>query len=267
MTSLASPARPSEAESPIALEGDGVSVSFGGVTALSDVRLRVRRGGFHGLIGPNGAGKTTLFNVLSGFQRPASGTVRLDGVDVSSLGPAARARRGLGRTFQRIELFDGLTVEANVAMGREAALAGVSPLRQTLARRAERREVARATAEALELIGLSAMADVPAGALSTGMRRLVEVGRVLAGDFHLLLLDEPSSGLDPAESEQLAGVLREVFRERSLTMVLVEHHIAMVMSLCQYVHVLDFGRLIFEGTPDQAAASPEVRRAYLGEQV
>jgi ABC-type branched-subunit amino acid transport system ATPase component len=196
---------------------------------------------------------------------PTSGRIRFDGEDITALSPQARARRGLGRTFQRMELFDGLTVLDNVAMGREAAQAGSNPIRQLFARRSERAEMHDAAVHALDTCGIRSIAGRPVGELSTGQRRLVELARALAGTFSLLLLDEPSSGLDPIETRDFGAVLESVVRERGTGLLLVDHDMALVMRVCDHIYVLDFGELIFEGTPEQTQASEIVRRAYLGE--
>jgi ABC-type branched-subunit amino acid transport system ATPase component len=249
------------------LEGltvQGLTVRFGGLLAVDGVDLSAARGEVTGLIGPNGAGKTTTFNVCSGVQAPTEGRVVLDGDDISALSPQARARRGMGRTFQRMELFDSLTVRENVALGREAGYAGSHVFRQVVARRAEVAAVAEAAEEALELCGIRPLADRLVAALSTGQRRLVELARVLAGRFSMLLLDEPSSGLDAEETKAFGDVLEAVVAERGCGILLVEHDMSLVMRICHWVHVLDFGRLIFEGTTDATRSSDEVRAAYLG---
>ncbi len=217
-----------------------------------------------GLIGPNGAGKTTLFNVASGLVRPAAGTLRLHGADMAALDPAARARRGLGRTFQQMELFDSLTVRENVSLGREAGQAGRRPWRHLAETSTERRGRGAAAARAMALAGVTGLADRPVAALSTGQRRLVELARCLAGPFDVLLLDEPSSGLDGAETERFGAILTRVVAERAVGILLVEHDMALVMTVCDYVHVLDFGTKIFEGSTADVSASHEVRAAYLG---
>lgn len=239
-------------------------VRFGGNTAVAGVSFEAPPARITGLIGPNGAGKTTTFNACSGLLRPSSGKVYLDGTDITGRSPAARALLGLGRTFQRMNLFDSLTVAENVALGREAGLAGRRPLKQLWSTPAERRRVRRATEEALELCGLGAVRTRPAGALSTGQRRLVDLARVLAGGFPTLLLDEPSSGLDSAETVRFGQIVTDVVAERGCGVLLVEHDMALVMSVCDYLYVLDFGQLIFQGTPDQVRASEVVRAAYLG---
>lgn len=244
-----------------------LTVRFGGVTAVNDVSLRAPAGAVTGLVGPNGAGKTTTFNACSGLNRPGSGQILLHGADVSGQGPAHRARRGLGRTFQRTELFDSLTVRENVDMGCEAPLAGANPLTQVFGSRQARRRVSAVTGEALELTGITGIADTQVGVLPIGQRRLVELARVLAGPFDMLLLDEPSSGLDGRETAEFGQILTTVVRERGCGILLVEHDMVLVREVCSYVFVLDFGALIFEGTPQEMRESELVRAAYLGETV
>lgn len=244
-----------------------LSVRFGGVKAVDGVDLTAPTGVITGLVGPNGAGKTTTFNACSGLNRPSSGQVFLHGVDVSRESPAQRARQGLGRTFQRPELFNSLTVRENVAIGREAAIAGGNPLAQVFGSRHAGRLVSSATDAALALTGTSRIADTQVGVLPIGQRRLVELARVLAGPFDLLLLDEPSSGLDRRETEAFGRVLRAVVLERQYGILLVEHDMTLVREVCDYVYVLDFGSLIFEGTPEEMHESDQVRAAYLGQAV
>jgi ABC-type branched-subunit amino acid transport system ATPase component len=184
--------------------------------------------------------------------------------DVTRMGPAARSRFGLGRTFQRAELFNSLSVRQNVALGREAAMAGVNPITQLFARRRDRGVVQRAVDEAMELTGIGRLANVQAGLLPTGQRRLVELARVLAGPFDQLLLDEPSAGLDATETVQLGNVLTAVVAVRGSGILLVEHDMALVRQVCAHIYMLDFGRLVFEGSPDEMLASDVVRSAYLG---
>ena len=241
-----------------------VTVRFGGNTAVDRVTVEAPVGRLTGLIGPNGAGKTTTFNACSGLLTPSAGRVHLFGEDVTRLDAARRARRGLGRTFQRMELFDGMTVAENVALGLEARLIGGSMLHQLLPRRGERARIAEATERAIETCGLDDLAGRRVGGLSTGQRRMVELARAQAGDFRLILLDEPSSGLDPRESEHLATVVRSWVDDHGQGVLLVEHDMAVVMSICDYIYVLDFGCLIFEGTPAEVRASEVVQAAYLG---
>jgi ABC-type branched-subunit amino acid transport system ATPase component/branched-subunit amino acid ABC-type transport system permease component len=256
------PARTVTASSGLAV--DHLTVRFGGLVAVDDVTLEAPLGRIIGLIGPNGAGKTTTFNACSGINRSISGQVRLNGVEVTSRGAPVRARMGLGRTFQRMELCDTLTVFDNVALGHECSAAGAHVLRQVVASPAERQATLASTAAALELCGIGHLAEQQAGSLSTGERRLVELARCLAGPFDLLLLDEPSSGLDRDETARFGEVLRSVVEQRGCGILLVEHDMALVMKVCSYLYVLDFGRMIFQGTPSEVASSEIVRFAYLG---
>jgi ABC-type branched-subunit amino acid transport system ATPase component len=246
------------------LAAEGVTIRYGGHVAADAVTLTAEPGRITGLIGPNGAGKTSLFNGCSGLVPLAAGTVALDGVDLTRASPTQRARLGLGRTFQRMELFESLTVAENVALAHEAALAGSNPLRHLLARRADGAEVRERTGQALEQCGIGHLAERRTGALPTGQRRLVELARVLAADFRILLLDEPSSGLDVTETERFGEILRGVVAERGVGILIVEHDMALVMAICAQIYVLDFGELIFSGTPAEVLASPAVRAAYLG---
>jgi len=248
------------------LEVDGLEVRYGGLVAVQDVSLAAKPGQITGLIGPNGAGKTTTFNACTGLVKPSAGRVRLAGEDVSRLSPAARARRGLGRTFQKMELFDSLTVRENLALGAEGALAGANPLTQLAARPGQRASVDAAVQDALGLCGVAVLADVAVMSLSTGQRRLVELARCLAGRFGQLLLDEPSSGLDRAETRRFGAILEQVVRDRGVGILLVEHDMSLVLDVCDYVYVLDFGERIFSGTPDEVRASPVVQAAYLGDE-
>jgi ABC-type branched-subunit amino acid transport system ATPase component len=248
----------------MSLEIADVSVAYGGNKAVSNVSLQAPLGRITGLIGPNGAGKTTTFNACSGLLRPTTGTVRLNNDDITHRSPAARARMGLGRTFQRMELVNAMTARVNVAFGAECPLVGINAIRQVFSTGAQRRAVEEATTGALELCGISHLADRTVGTLSTGQRRLIELARTLAGGFRLLLLDEPSSGLDEEETEQFGAILKNVVATRGLGILIVEHDMALVMTVCDYLYVLDFGHLIFEGTPAEVQASELVHAAYLG---
>ncbi len=251
-------------QSPMALDVHDITVRYGGLVALEGVSLEVERNRITGLIGPNGAGKTTLFNVCSGLLRPTKGQVYLQGIDVTHRGPARRARGGLGRTFQRVELWESLTVEENVSLAREAGLAGRRVLTQLFARPGDRRRTEQAAGEAIEITGLGPLSSIQVRNLSTGQRRLVELARCIAGSFEVLLLDEPSSGLDSAETLQFGTILRRIVDERAAAVLLVEHDMSFVMSACEHIYVLDFGRSIFEGSPSEVGSSDLVRAAYLG---
>jgi ABC-type branched-subunit amino acid transport system ATPase component/branched-subunit amino acid ABC-type transport system permease component len=241
-----------------------LSVRFGGVHAVNGVSLKAPVGKITGLIGPNGAGKTTIFNACSGLVRASSGQIVLHDTDVTREGPPRRARQGLGRTFQRTELFSSLTVRQNVAMGREASMAGANPLAQVFGSRHSHRLISEVVDEALELTGTRRISDAQVGLLPIGQRRLVELARALAGPFDMLMLDEPSSGLDGHETERFGQVLQTVAHERGCGILLVEHDMTLVRAVCDYVYVLDFGQLIFDGTAEEMQNSAEVRAAYLG---
>lgn len=246
------------------LEVSNLVVRFGGLVAVDHVDFSVPAGRLTGLIGPNGAGKTTTFNACTGLVAPSEGTVHFFGNDITTLTAPARARLGLGRTFQRMELYDRLTVEENVALGREANLVGNRLLGALWGTRAEREIVEGAQDAAIGLCDLGPIRRRRCGALSTGQRRLVELARALAGDFKILLLDEPSSGLDVRETESFGRILQRVVEERGTGILLVEHDMSLVTSVCEYVYVLDFGRLIELGSVADVMASETVKAAYLG---
>ncbi len=227
-----------------------VAVRFGGVQALDDVDLQVAPGCVTGLIGPNGAGKTTLFNVITGLQRPTRGAVTLEGRDITSLAVHRRARLGIARTFQRLELFGTLSARENVQVALEVSRERMS-------------KAARSPDDLLGLVRASQVADEPADLLPTGSARLVELARALATAPDVLLLDEPSAGLDENETAELASVL-EGLASRGMAVLLVEHDMALVMGVCRRVAVLDHGVLIAEGEPDAIRNDPAVRSAYLG---
>jgi len=265
-----------------ALTVSEVSVHFGGVAALAGVDLTVMPGSVTGLIGPNGAGKTTLFNVISGLQAPDRGSVRFFDVDVTAMKPHLRARLGLARTFQRLELFGSLTAGENVQVGLESAVRwwqwrhlrqGFPWSRGPLSAGGESAEVddpggpgslAVATSERLLAgVGLGGKARVQASAMPTGLARMVELARGLALGPKLLLLDEPGSGLDESESEALGDLLLRL-AESGMAVLLVEHDMQLVMRICDRIHVLDFGEIIASGTPDEIRADDAVQAAYLG---
>ncbi len=248
---------------------EDVSVRFGGVQALSDVAFAVNTGEIFGLIGPNGAGKTTLFDCISGTLRPDEGRILYDGNAIDHLPPHLRARAGIARTFQNLRLFRSLTVLENVMLPVDARAARgmvADSLRLPAARFFERsaEEHARAI---LHFLGLKDVADTAAGELPIGIQRRVELGRALALRPSLLLLDEPGAGLDTQETAELADRLFEVRERFGVTMVLVDHDMALVMRVCDYINVLDFGRLISAGRPESVRDDPDVVRAYLGEEV
>jgi branched-chain amino acid transport system ATP-binding protein len=235
------------------LEVEQVTVRFGGVTALADVDLDVDAGATTGLIGPNGAGKTTLFNVICGLQSPSSGLVRLDGHDLSPVAPHRRARLGISRTFQRLEVFGSMSARDNIRVAADVHRGwdrGAPPPDEI-------------TEVILDRVGLRPVADVRVETLPTGHARLVEVGRALASQPRVLLLDEPSSGLDEEETDSFADLLRSLAAD-GLATLLVEHDVELVMKVCERVQVLDFGRTIAVGSPAEVQEDEAVQLAYLG---
>jgi branched-chain amino acid transport system ATP-binding protein len=238
------------------LQAEAVEVRFGGLHALKGVDLEVTAGGITGLIGPNGAGKTTFFNVVCGLQSPTVGRVLIEGEDVCKLKAHRRARLGIGRTFQRLEVFSSMTVLENVLTGAE--------IRKSWSRDGSRpREIAT---EVLTRLHIGDYAEERADSLPTGLLRIVELGRALAARPRLLLLDEPSSGLNQSESSLLAALLKAE-AEAGLGVLLVEHHIELVMEVCRDIFVLDFGSILARGTPDEIQNNEAVQRAYLGKGV
>jgi branched-chain amino acid transport system ATP-binding protein len=234
------------------LRASAVSRSFEGVHALRDVTLELARGEVVGLIGPNGAGKSTLVNVLSGFDRPSSGSVELEGRDITRWRPSRRGRAGLARTFQHSHAFRGLSVRENVEVAALGAGAGPREARE----RAE---------ELLAALGLSANGDSPANVLAQGDERRLGVARALATDPGFVLLDEPAAGLPEAEVPAFAEVVRAVRDERDAGVLLIDHNIGLIMEICDRIHVLDQGRTLAEGTPADIRANLDVAAAYLGE--
>jgi branched-chain amino acid transport system ATP-binding protein len=231
------------------LEVEDVHVRFGGVVAVNGATLDVPERSVIGLIGPNGAGKTTLFNVITGLQSLDGGAVRFDGRDITRLHPRQRALAGIGRTFQRLEVFGSLSVADNIRVAAEMrGAADAAGVRDRL----------------LERVGLQAFAHVTADSVPTGIARLTELARALACDPRLLLLDEPSSGLSESETEDFAVLVRSLAEDDGRSVLIVEHDVELVLGLCSTVHVLDFGSVIASGPPDAIRADPRVQDAYLG---
>jgi ABC-type branched-subunit amino acid transport system ATPase component len=263
---MSSPAPETSGEPLLCL--DGVTKRFGGLCAVSGCDLAVQAGHAHGIIGPNGAGKTTLFNLITGIYRPDSGGIRLRGQSLVGLRPNQIARRGVGRTFQNIRLCKELSVLDNVRVAYDTRLS-TSPLAALFALPGLRRDEERSAAESfalLESFGLASLADKPARALPYGLQRRLEIARAIALKPSLLLLDEPAAGLNHAEMDEMLRFLRWVRDHFEVTIVLIEHHMKLVMGLCDRISVFDFGAKIAEGTPDEIRANRRVIDAYLGEE-
>jgi branched-chain amino acid transport system ATP-binding protein len=239
------------------IEALEVTVRFGGVTAVRDATLGAASGQVTGLIGPNGAGKTTLFNVINGLQTPTSGVVRFSGEDITGRATHERARRGIARTFQRLEAFGSLSVWENV-------LVAVEIHRQYGLRRRRHRETpAQVTERLMRRVGLDGYANRQADTVPTGIARLLELARALALNPRLLLLDEPSAGLNTTETESFGALLRDLAYEGKAVLI-VEHDMDLIMRVCDRIHVLNFGEVIASGTPAEIRADEGVQRAYLG---
>ncbi len=248
------------------LKISGITRKFGGLVALDDVSLVFRRGEIAGIIGPNGAGKTTLFNIVSGIYRQTAGTVFLNDRDISGMPPERLARLGVVRTFQNIELFGRMTVLENVMVGlhtrsRSGVLACALKLPGHLR---EERAIRSKAMQWLDFVGIPELAPVEAANLPFGKGRLLEIARAMALEPGIILMDEPAAGLNSRETVELAALIRKV-RDAGITVALVEHDMELVMDVCDYIHVLNLGRKLAEGTPREIQENPEVIAAYLGE--
>jgi branched-chain amino acid transport system ATP-binding protein len=250
------------------LETNGLTMRFGGLTAVKNFNAAIPRGGIVGLIGPNGAGKTTCFNMITGFYKPSEGQVRFKGDDITGTPPHRVCRSGIARTFQNIRLFGNETVLENVMIGGH--------LRQKTgwwqavlclpANRREERAVAERARELLKVVGLEELAGEKANSLPYGAQRRLEIARALDTRPSFLLLDEPAAGMNPNETVELMGFIREIRTSFDLTILLIEHDMKVVMGICEHIWVLDYGETIAEGPPELIKSDPKVIKAYLGEE-
>jgi branched-chain amino acid transport system ATP-binding protein len=246
------------------LNAKGLTVTFGGLNANDNVNLRVGRGQFVGLIGPNGAGKTTFIDAITGFVPMSAGYVELDGQEINGLSAHDRSLAGLVRTWQSVELFEDLSVRDNLLVAGYR-VRWYTAILDMLHLTPRDRELEKRVNWALDLLGLSDVANAMPGDLSHGRRKLVGVARAVAAQPKLVLLDEPAAGLDTAESVLLGKHLRELLNH-DISVFLIDHDMGLVLSVCDYLYVLDFGRIIAEGTPDEIRNDPNVKAAYLGEE-
>lgn len=249
------------------LEVTSLGISFGGLRAVDELSMNIEKGGLVGLIGPNGAGKTTAFNMLTGVYRPTDGGIRLDGQNLVGKKPHEISRMGVARTFQNIRLFPGLSVLDNVKVGLHNQISyslAASLFHFGSYRRKERRMDKRAL-EILKVFDLDGVADYKASNLPYGKQRKLEIARALATDPKLLLLDEPAAGMNPQETGELMETIQLVREKFGVTILLIEHDMKLVSGICEYLYVLNFGRLLAEGTPAEVLRNPEVVTAYLGE--
>ncbi len=250
------------------LEVRGSSISFGGLQANRDIDLDVGEWEIVGLIGPNGAGKTTLFNCLTGIYKPDRGTVKYRGKDVTKMPPHKKVKLGMGRTWQNLGVSRELTVLQNMLIAQHAhvpygPLAGIMGAPGTFA---EERNLRRDAEEILDFLGLFSVRQEIAGALPYGTLKLIDLGMALATDPELLLLDEPSSGMGPDEAHKLGDTLRFLRESLDLTILMIEHHVPLVIGVCDYVYVLNFGEILTKGEPPEVQRHPEVVAAYLGDE-
>ena len=248
------------------LNVEGLEKRFGGITALTDYSVKIRRGELVGLIGPNGAGKTTVFNLLSGVLKPTAGRICFNNRDITRWRPDQNTALGIARTFQNIRIFKELSVLDNIKVAFHKRLGGSlwKTLFHTSAYRRAEIEIQQKSHEMMELFSLVSVKDIPAKNLPYGIQRRVEIARAMATLPKLLLLDEPSAGLNPSETEELIKIIKNIHQKNGLTIFLVEHDMKLIMAVCQKIQVIDRGRMLTLGTPDEVRQDLRVIEAYLG---